>query len=251
MESLIVLGIIVLLVLTIGIYLWSTYNGLVRLNFHCEEAWSEISVQLKRRADLIPNLIESVKGYATHEKTVFEDVAHARAETLSARGPAESGVAEKHLHSALKSILAIAEAYPQLQASQNFVQLQGELVDVEDPVREQVAEATELDECYRMCGLDVLGKDEHAELWVVLFNGGRRACTFVGERRRHADVQNRQIGPALRNKFRHSMVPPRVATTSCPLSSNSRERPARRRPRAIRRFSLNPPIGFSGLSLGL
>lgn len=135
MESLIFLGIVVLLVLTIGIYLWSTFNGLVRLNFHCEEAWSEISVQLKRRADLIPNLIESVKGYATHEKTVFEDVARARAETLSARGPAESGVAENHVHSALKSILAIAEAYPQLQASQNFVQLQGELVDVEDQIQ--------------------------------------------------------------------------------------------------------------------
>jgi LemA protein len=134
-ESLIVPGIIVLIVVIIGIYLWSTYNGLVKLNLHCDEAWSGISVQLKRRADLIPNLIESVKGYAAHEKTVFEDVARARAEALSARGPVETGVAENHMHSALKSILAIAEAYPQLQASQNFVQLQGELVDVEDKIQ--------------------------------------------------------------------------------------------------------------------
>ncbi|MBN9151159.1 MAG: LemA family protein [Cryobacterium sp.] len=135
MESLIVAGIIVLFVLAIGIYLWSTYNGLVKLNLHCEEAWSGIAVQLKRRADLIPNLIESVKGYAAHEKTVFEEVARARAETLSAQGPAEAGAAENHVHSALKSIFAVAEAYPRLRASQNFVQLQGELVDVEDQIQ--------------------------------------------------------------------------------------------------------------------
>jgi len=135
MEFLIVIGVIVLLVVFVGIYLWSTYNSLVTLNVRVDEAWSDITVQLKRRADLIPNLIEAVKGYAAHEKAVFENVTRARAETLSAQGPAEAAVAENHMQAALKSIFAVAEAYPQLQASQNYLQLQGELVDTEDKIQ--------------------------------------------------------------------------------------------------------------------
>ena len=135
MEFIIVIGIIVGLVVIAGIYLWATYNGLVRLNVRVDEAWSDITVQLKRRADLIPNLIEAVKGYAAHEKAVFENVTKARAETLAAQGPAEAGAAENHMQQALKSIFAVAEAYPQLQASQNFLQLQGELVDTEDKIQ--------------------------------------------------------------------------------------------------------------------
>jgi len=135
MELLIVLGVIVLLVVIVGIYLWSTYNSLVTLNVRVDEAWSDITVQLKRRADLIPNIIEAVKGYATHEKGVFEAVTKARAETLSAQGPADASVAENHMQQALKSVFAVAEAYPQLQASQNFLQLQGELVDTEDKIQ--------------------------------------------------------------------------------------------------------------------
>ena len=128
---LIIVGVIVI----VGIYVWATYNSLVTLNVRVDEAWSDITVQLKRRADLIPNLIESVKGYASHESKVFEDVTKARAETLSAQGPAEASVAENHMQAALKSIFAVAEAYPQLQASQNFLQLQGELVDTEDKIQ--------------------------------------------------------------------------------------------------------------------
>ena len=135
MEWLIPLIIVIVLVLGIGIYLWATYNSLVTLNVRVDEAWSDITVQLKRRADLIPNLIEAVKGYAAHEKAVFENVTKARAETLSAQGPAEAGAAENHMQQALKSIFAVAEAYPQLQASQNFLQLQGELVDTEDKIQ--------------------------------------------------------------------------------------------------------------------
>src|SRR3954462_10947216 len=111
------------------------YNGLVRTNVRVDEAWSDITVQLKRRADLIPNLIQSVKGYAAHERGVFEDVTRARAETLSASTPGEAGAAENHMQAALKSIFAVAEAYPQLQASQNFLQLQSELVDTEDKIQ--------------------------------------------------------------------------------------------------------------------
>ena len=103
MEILIVIGVIVLLVVIVGIYLWSTYNGLVTLNVRVDEAWSDITVQLKRRADLIPNLIEAVKGYAAHEKAVFENVTRARAETIGAQTPAEAGVAEGHMQQALKS----------------------------------------------------------------------------------------------------------------------------------------------------
>ena len=135
MELLIVVGVIVVLAIIVGIYLWSTYNGLVTLNVRVDEAWSDITVQLKRRADLLPNLIESVKGYAAHERGVFEAVTQARAETLSAQSPADTSVAENHMQTALKSIFAVAEAYPQLQASQNFLQLQAELVDTEDKVQ--------------------------------------------------------------------------------------------------------------------
>lgn len=135
MEILIVVGVIVVLVAIVGIYLWSTYNGLVTLNVRVDEAWSDITVQLKRRADLIPNLIEAVKGYAAHEKQVFENVTQARAETVNASGPAEASAAENHMQQALKSIFAVAEAYPQLQANQNFLQLQAELVDTEDKIQ--------------------------------------------------------------------------------------------------------------------
>ena len=135
MEFLIVIGVIVLLVVIVGIYLWSTYNSLVTLNVRVDEAWSDITVQLKRRADLIPNIIEAVKGYAAHEKGVFEAVTKARAETLSVSGPADAAVAEGHMQTALKSLFAVAEDYPQLHASQNFLQLQGELVDTEDKIQ--------------------------------------------------------------------------------------------------------------------
>ncbi|MEJ3404640.1 LemA family protein [Rathayibacter sp. YIM 133350] len=135
MEWLIALIVVVVLILIFGIYLWATYNSLVTLNVRVDEAWSDITVQLKRRADLIPNIIESVKGYAAHEKGVFESVTRARAETLSAQGPAEASVAENHMQQALRSIFAVAEAYPQLQASQNFLQLQSELVDTEDKIQ--------------------------------------------------------------------------------------------------------------------
>ncbi|MFZ4079253.1 MAG: LemA family protein [Microbacteriaceae bacterium] len=135
MDPILLIVIVVVLLLVVGIYLWATYNSLVTLNVRVEEAWSDITVQLKRRADLIPNLIESVKGYASHERGVFEAVTKARAETMSAQGPAEAAVAENHMQAALKSIFAVAEAYPQLQASQNFLQLQGELVDTEDKIQ--------------------------------------------------------------------------------------------------------------------
>src|SRR5690554_2501310 len=127
--------IVLIVVAVIAIALIAMYNGLVRLNVRVDEAWSDITVQLKRRADLLPNLIEAVKGYAAHEKAVFENVTKARAETLSAQSPAEAGAAENHMQQALKSIFAVAEAYPQLQASQNFLQLQGELVDTEDKIQ--------------------------------------------------------------------------------------------------------------------
>jgi LemA protein len=132
---LVVVGVIVVLIVAVGIYLWATYNSLVQLGVRVDEAWSDITVQLKRRADLIPNLIDTVKGYAAHEKAVFENVTRARAETLSASSPGEAGAAEGHLQQALKSLFAVAEAYPQLQASQNFLQLQAALVDTEDKIQ--------------------------------------------------------------------------------------------------------------------
>lgn len=135
MDFLLPLLIVIVIVVIIGIFLWATYNALVTLNVRVDEAWSDITVQLKRRADLLPNLIEAVKGYAAHEKGVFEAVTKARAETMSVGGPADAAAAEGHMQAALKSLFAVAEAYPQLQASQNFLQLQGELVDTEDKIQ--------------------------------------------------------------------------------------------------------------------
>ena len=134
-EWLVPVLIVVALVVIIGIYLWATYNSLVALSARVDEAWSDITVQLKSRADLLQSLIETVKGYAAHERGVFESVTQARAETLAAEGPARSGVAEGHMQRALKSLFAVAEAYPQLQASQNYLELQQAVVDTEEKIQ--------------------------------------------------------------------------------------------------------------------
>jgi LemA protein len=130
-TTLIILGVVVVLAL----YVLITYNSLVSLRIRVNEAWSDITVQLKRRADLIPSIVDAVRGYAGHEKSVFEAVTEARAETISAQSPAEATIAEGHMQQALKSIFAVAEAYPQLQASQSFLQLQTELVDTENKIQ--------------------------------------------------------------------------------------------------------------------
>jgi LemA protein len=127
----IVVGAIVLLLIIILIVM---YNSLVRLRNRIDNAWSQIDVQLKRRYDLIPNLVETVKGYAAHEKAVFENVTQARANAINAQGPAEQAQAENVLSGALKSLFAVAEAYPDLKANQNFLNLQEELTSTEDRV---------------------------------------------------------------------------------------------------------------------
>lgn len=118
----------------IAVYLFYLYNDLVTSRVRIKEAWSQIDVQLKRRADLIPNLVETVKGYAKHEKTVFENVTKARSQLMSAGSPGEKAQANNMLVSALKSLFAVAEAYPKLAANENFLQLQKELSDTEDKV---------------------------------------------------------------------------------------------------------------------
>ena len=131
MAGIIILVVLVLLVL-FGI---GMYNGLVRLKVQCDNAWADIDVQLKRRYDLIPNLVETVKGYAAHEKTIFEDVAKARMAAMSATGTAAKAGAENMLSGALKSLFAVAEAYPDLKANQNFLELQRELEDTENKIQ--------------------------------------------------------------------------------------------------------------------
>lgn len=128
------IAIIVAVVLIVGILAWM-YNSLVTLNQQSQEAWSDITVQLKRRADLIPNLVNTVKGYAKHEKTVFDDVTAARAQTLNAETPGEAAKAEGDFQKTLKSLFAVAEAYPDLKASENFKELQAELTDTEDKIQ--------------------------------------------------------------------------------------------------------------------
>jgi len=126
-----VIGIIVV----IGIVLAMMYNGLVQLRVRSDSAWSDIDVQLKRRHDLIPNLVETVKGYAAHEKGTFENIAKFRSMAMQATGPADKAAAENQLTGALKSLFAVAENYPQLQASQEFTQLQGSLNQTEDSIQ--------------------------------------------------------------------------------------------------------------------
>lgn len=132
--ALIVIGVIVVLLV---LFVVAIYNTLVKLKVRVEEAWSDITVQLKRRADLIPNLIETVKGYAAHEQGVFQKVTEARSAVMDAanKGPKEAAQAENMFESALKSLFAVAEAYPDLKANQNFMQLQNELVDTEDKIQ--------------------------------------------------------------------------------------------------------------------
>lgn len=128
--------IIVIIVAVVLVLIFAAmYNSLVRLNQQATEAWSDITVQLKRRADLIPNLVSTVKGYAAHEKTIFEDVTEARAKTLSAQTPGDAAKAEGDFQKTMKSLFAVAENYPDLKASQNFQELQAELTDTEDKIQ--------------------------------------------------------------------------------------------------------------------
>ncbi|HEX9679662.1 MAG TPA: LemA family protein [Candidatus Saccharimonadales bacterium] len=123
------------LVAVVIVWLWATYNGLVKSNVRVDEAWSDITVQLKRRYDLIPNLVNSVKGYAKHEKEVFENVTKARTMALNATGVKETAEAENMFAGALKSLFAVAEDYPDLKADANFKHLQEELVDTENKIQ--------------------------------------------------------------------------------------------------------------------
>lgn len=130
------MGLILLLLAIIVLWVVFVFNGLVTLRNRAREAWADIEVQLKRRYDLIPNLVNTVKGYATHESSAFENVTKARSMAMGAQGPtAEHAQAENMLTGALKSIFAISEAYPDLKANQNFLALQGELSDTENKIQ--------------------------------------------------------------------------------------------------------------------
>ncbi len=127
--------IVLAIVAAIVLWLIFTYNRLITLKNRAKEAWSDIDVQLKRRYDLIPNLVETVKGYAGHERGLFEEVTRARARAMGATNVKEKGEAENVLSATLKSLFAVAEAYPELKASTNFLELQRDLRDTEDKIQ--------------------------------------------------------------------------------------------------------------------
>jgi LemA protein len=129
------MGIIMLVVVALAVLLVVMYNSLVQLKVRGDSAWSDIDVQLKRRHDLIPNLVETVKGYASHEKSTFENVTRFRSMAMQATSPAARAEAEGQLTQALRGLFAVAENYPQLQASEQFTQLQGSLNEVEDTIQ--------------------------------------------------------------------------------------------------------------------
>ncbi len=124
-----------LIIVLLAVWLVASYNRLVKLGVQANAAWADIDVQLKRRHDLIPNLVETVKGYAAHERTTFERVTEARARALAAGGPASRAQAEGALTEALHSLWAVAENYPQLRAAENFAELQSEISRVEDQIQ--------------------------------------------------------------------------------------------------------------------
>ncbi|MBT4403019.1 LemA family protein [Candidatus Falkowbacteria bacterium] len=134
MENLI-LWIVLGVIAVVALWLVAVYNGLIKNKNQTEEAWSDIDVQLKRRHNLIPNLIETVKGYATHERELFERVTEARSNAMNAGSAEEKGKAENMLTDTLKSLFAVAENYPDLKASENFAKLQDELSDTENKIQ--------------------------------------------------------------------------------------------------------------------
>lgn len=129
------LTIVIIVLVVLALWLIGTYNSLVRRKNRTEESWSDIEVQLKRRYDLIPNLLEAVKGYAKHEREAFENVTQARALAMGAKTVGEHNRTENMLSSALKSLFAVSENYPQLRASENFKELQAELTDTENKIQ--------------------------------------------------------------------------------------------------------------------
>lgn len=136
MSTGLIIGLVIAaIVIILIIVVISTYNSLVKLDERVNEAWSDITVQLKYRADLIPNVVETVKGYATHEKDVFAEVTKARSATMSANSVSSAAEAEKSMQGALGRLFAIAEAYPELKANTNFQQFQLQLQDVEDKIQ--------------------------------------------------------------------------------------------------------------------
>ena len=131
----IILIVVCSVILIVVAFVWNVYNRLVKLNERVNEAWSDITVQLKYRADLIPNVVETVKGYAKHEREAFESVTKARAGLLEAKNVKSMAAAEDNLTAMLSKVFAIAEAYPELKANANFVRLQEQLQDVEDKIQ--------------------------------------------------------------------------------------------------------------------
>lgn len=127
--------ILLIVVVLVVVFVIAIYNGLVRLKVQCDNAWSDIDVQLKRRYDLIPNVVETVKGYAGHEKSTLEGVVAARNRAMSSEGPAAKAEAEGMLTAALRQVFALAEAYPQLRAVESFTQLQQTLNQIEDTIQ--------------------------------------------------------------------------------------------------------------------
>jgi len=129
------LWILIGIIAVIALWLVAVYNGLIKLKNRTDEAWSDIDVQLKRRYDLIPNLISTVKGYAQHEKGLFEKVTQARTAAMGAQGPVDKSQAENMLSGTLKSLFAVSENYPDLKANENFLELQKELSDTENKIQ--------------------------------------------------------------------------------------------------------------------
>jgi len=131
----VIAAVIVVVVAILGIYVWASYNSLVALNRRVDEAWRDIAVQVKRRSDLLPGIVDTVQGYASHERAAFDSVARARAETIAASDATAASAAENRMQTAIKGLFRVAEGYPQLQSSQEFLRLQSDLAATEEKIQ--------------------------------------------------------------------------------------------------------------------
>ena len=134
-TTLILIGVVVVLIVALALWLWQSHRSLVAVQTRVDAAWGEIATQIQRRAELLPTVVDTVRGYATHEDGVFADVDRARAETVAASDATAASTAEGHMQKALKRVFSVAEGYPQLQSSQAFLELQSELVGTEDAIQ--------------------------------------------------------------------------------------------------------------------
>lgn len=205
------MSLIIVIIVAVLLYVIVAYNGMIKMRNQVKEAWADIDVQLKRRYNLIPNIVETVKGYATHEKDVLTKVTEARANAINASGIQEQGKAENMLAGALKSLFAVAENYPELKANENFMQLQNELVDTEDKIQSARR-------FYNSVTRDFNTKIQQFPAKIV-------AMIFAFKAEEFFEVENEEEKEVVKVDFDKEKTPPAEESAKEPKSEKAKEEP--------------------------